>query len=128
MRRVASTSYSKRRSQVERISAVIATWCPHCYPLSVDNAKQMAEELDIPIRVLDIDREDDIKIADKLVKEHGDDAEDYLIPQIFLEFKDGSVKHLFTGFSENTEVTKRRWADLFKSKFYEDLRKSRLPN
>jgi thiol-disulfide isomerase/thioredoxin len=119
------SSYSNRGTQVQRISAVIATWCPHCYPLSVDNTKRMAEELDVPIRVLDIDREDDVKIADQLVKEHGDNADDYLIPQIFVEFKDGSVKHIFTGFSENTEVTKRRWADLFRSKFYEDLKKSR---
>jgi thiol-disulfide isomerase/thioredoxin len=127
MRRISSSSSYpnfKKGSQIERISAVIATWCPHCYPLSVDNVKRMGEELDIPIRVLDIDREDDVKIADQLVKEHGDDAEDYLIPQIFLEFKDRSIKHIFTGFSENTEITKRRWADLFKSKFYEDLKKA----
>lgn len=110
-------------SRIVRISAVIAKWCPHCYPLSVDNAKRMAEDLDIPLLVLDIDREDDVKIADQLVKGYGDDAEDYLIPQIFLEFKDGSAKHVFTGFSENPEVTKRHWEDLFHSKFYKDTKK-----
>ncbi len=118
------STYSRRGSKVERISTVIATWCPHCYPLSVDNSKRMAEELDVPLRVLDIDREDDVKIADKLVKDNGDDAEDYLIPQVFMELKDGSVKHIFTGFSENSKVTKQRWEDLFKSKFYIDMKKS----
>jgi glutaredoxin len=119
-----TSGYLRRGTRVERISAVIAKWCPHCYPLSVDNAKRMAEELDVPLRVLDIDREDDVKVADQLVKDYGDDAEDYLIPQIFLEYKDGSGKHIFTGFSENPEVTKRRWEDLFNSKFYNDTKKS----
>lgn len=82
----------------------------------------MAEELDVPIRVLDIDREEDVRVADRLVKEYGDDVEDYIIPQIFVEYKSGTVKHVFTGFSENTEVTKRHWEDLFKSKFYEELK------
>jgi hypothetical protein len=117
-------SNSQTEPQVERIDAVIAKWCPHCFPLSVDNAKKMAEELDVPIRVLDIDREGDAKIADQLVREFGDDAEDYLIPQIFVEFKDKSVRHVFTGFSENTEVTKRHWEDFFKSKFYSNLKKA----
>jgi thiol-disulfide isomerase/thioredoxin len=118
-----SSSNRSNYAKVERISAVIAKWCPHCYPLSVDNSKRMADELDVPIRVLDIDREEDVKIADRLVKEYGDNADDYLIPQIFLEFKDGNVKHIFTGFSENPEVTKARWADLFNSKFYGQIKK-----
>jgi hypothetical protein len=83
----------------------------------------MAEELDVQLRVLDIDREDDLKAADELVKEHGDDSVDYLIPQIFMEFKDGSVKHIFTGFSENHQITGRRWADLFASRFYSEVKK-----
>jgi hypothetical protein len=87
----------------------------------------MADELEVPIRVLDIDREEDVKIADRLVIEYGDNADDYLIPQIFMEFKDGSVKHVFTGFSENTEVTKARWENLFKSRFYREIKKQQ-PN
>lgn len=114
--------------RVERISAVIAKWCPHCYPLSVDNSKRMADELDVPIRVLDIDREEDVKTADRLVNEYGDNAEDYLIPQIFIEFKDGNVKHVFTGFSENPEVTKARWENLFKSRFYTEIKKQQQSN
>lgn len=117
---------SSSSPKIERISTVIAKWCPHCYPLSVDNAKRMAEDLDVQLRVLDIDREDDVKIADQLVSEYGDNAEDYLIPQIFLEYKDGTVKHIFTGFSENTEVTKRHWQDLFNSKFYTDIKNVQL--
>jgi thiol-disulfide isomerase/thioredoxin len=125
------TSSSPNRSnqpKVERISAVIATWCPHCYPLSVENSKRMAEELDVPIRVLDIDREEDVKIADRLVSEYGDNAEDYLIPQIFMEFKDGNVKHVFTGFSENTQVTMARWENLFNSRFYNEIKKKQESN
>jgi glutaredoxin len=118
----ANSSRNNNKSRAVRVSAVIATWCPHCYPLSVNNAKRMAEDLDIPLRVLDIDREDDVKLADELVKDYGDDAEDYLIPQIFLEFKDGSAKHIFTGFSENPELTKRHWEDLFNSKFYRETK------
>ncbi|MHB1907828.1 MAG: hypothetical protein ACYCQJ_03020 [Nitrososphaerales archaeon] len=110
------------QSKVERVSAVIAKWCPHCYPLSVDNARKMAEELDVALQVLDIDDESDGKVADDLVRNYGDDAPDYLIPQIFLEFKDGSVQHIFTGFSENTSVTKKHWEDLFNSKFFRELK------
>lgn len=111
--------------KLERISAVIATWCPHCYPLSVENAKRMTKDLGVSLRVLDIDNKEEAKVADQLVKDYGDNAEDYLIPQIFAEFEDGSVKHLFTGFSENPELTKRHWNDLFNSQFYSQMRKGR---
>ncbi len=88
----------------------------------------MADDLEVPIRVLDTDREEDVKIADHLVKEYGDNAEDYLIPQIFMEFKDGNVKHVFTGFSENPEVTRVRWENLFKSRFYAEIKKQQQSN
>ena len=105
-----------------QISLVYANWCPHCFPLSVDATKKMAGELSVSFRLLDIDRPDDEKIADDLVEKYGDACEDYLIPQVFLEYPDGRVQHVFTGFSENPTVTKRHWEDFFSSRFYESLK------
>jgi glutaredoxin len=105
-----------------QISIVLAQWCPHCVPLSLEMTKRMSEDLGVPYRVLDIDDEEKVKIGDDLVKRYGDDADDYLIPQVFLEFPGGKVEHIFTGFSENPQVTRNRWEDLFSSSFYKGLR------
>ena len=105
-----------------RISTVLATWCPHCVPPSSDATKRLSKELGVPFRILDIDDPEQAKIGDELVKKYGDDVEDYLIPQVFLEFPDGRVEHIFTGFSENPEVTKARWEDLFHSQFFKELK------
>jgi glutaredoxin len=109
-------------AQVERVSIVLATWCPHCVPLSLENARKLSKELGVAYRVLDIDKPEDSKIADDLVRKYGDYVEDYIVPQVFLEFQDGRVKHIFTGFSENTELTKARWIDLFNSRFFRELK------
>lgn len=109
---------------LRRISIVLAQWCPHCVPLSLERAQQMARELNVELRVLDIDEADLEKEADMLVKERGDFAEDYLIPQVFFERDDGSISHVFTGFSEGVQVTSVRWDDFFRSKYYSALRKS----
>ena len=106
----------------KRITIVLATWCPHCVPLSLENTKKMSEELGIPYRVLDIDNEEQSRIADDLVKNYGDDAPDYLIPQVFLENPDGSAHHVFTGFSETTDLTKKHWEDFFQSDKFASLR------
>src|SRR5271166_3560794 len=100
-----------------QISIVLATWCPHCVPLSLEMTKTMSKDLGVPYQVLDIDDEQKEKTADGLVRKYGDDSEDYLIPQVFLEYPDGKVRHIFTGFSENTEVTRRHWVDFFSSSF-----------
>ncbi len=105
---------------LSRISVVVADWCPHCVPLSVDKANRLARGLNVPLRVLDIDDPKQEKIADKLVKEYGDNVEDYLIPQVFLENDDGSVRHIFTGFSEAVNVTEAKWNDFFNSEFYRE--------
>jgi hypothetical protein len=83
----------------------------------------MAKELNVELRVLDIDPPDQAKEADLLVKEHGDFAEDYLVPQVFLEH-DGSIQHIFTGFSEGIQVTSAQWDKFFASKYYASLLKS----
>ncbi len=79
-------------------------------------------ELGVPYRILDIDDQAQLKLADELVRQYGDDCEDYLIPQVFLEFPDGRVQHIFTGFSENPEVTTRHWEDFFVSNYLKSLK------
>ncbi len=68
--------------------------------------------------MLDIDIEDQCKKADSLVEKHGDFVEDYLIPQVFLENEDGTIAHIFTGYSEGVSVTERQWENLFASCAY----------
>ncbi len=84
-------------------------------------SRQFARRLGIPVRILDIDRRSDIGVADRIVREHGDNAPDYLIPQVFLEWNDGSVQHILTGFSEEVARTERAWRDLFASDWVRDL-------
>jgi len=107
--------------RVKRITIVLAQWCPHCYPLSLDNARRIARELDVPLRVLDIDFEDQEEIADELVREHGDFDEDYLIPQVFIEYENVAIKHTLTGSPEGVTVTKECWTQFLQSDFYRNL-------
>jgi len=107
---------------MRRITVVLADWCPHCVPLSLEILKKISKETEVPLHVLDIDNPKQEDEADKLVKEHGDDCEDYLIPQVFLEDEEGNIKHIFTGFSEAVSITQARWNDLMASKLYEELR------
>ena len=98
-----------------RVTIVLAQWCPHCVPLSVRESRRLARRLRVAWRELDIDRRRDLLLADRLVRDHGDQSPDYLIPQIFLEWDDGTVQHLLTGFSEEVARTARAWKDLFAS-------------
>lgn len=102
---------------LNRITVVLAQWCPHCVPLSLEKCRQIAKNLRVELRVLDIDDPEQVKIADSLVKDYGDSADDYLVPQVFFE-EDGEVHHVFTGFSEGVEVTRARWDDFFASQYY----------
>jgi glutaredoxin len=113
---------------LDRITVVLADWCPHCVPLSLEKGRQMAKQLGVELRVLDIDDSEQEKIADSLVREYGDQADDYLIPQVFFE-EDGNVKHVFTGFSEGVHVTEARWDDFFASDYYRTkLIARKIPN
>ncbi len=98
-----------------RLTIVLAQWCPHCVPLSVKNGRLLAKGLGIPLRLLDIDRKDQGKEADRYVRRYGDAAPDYLIPQVFLEWSDGTVEHLLTGFSEQVARTAAAWRSLLSS-------------
>jgi len=83
----------------------------------------MAKELKAELRVLDVDDPEQVRIGDGLVAQYGDQADDYLVPQVFFEDK-GKVQHVFTGFSESVDVTDARWNDFFSSRFY----RSKLEN
>jgi glutaredoxin len=107
---------------MRQLTIVLAQWCPHCVPLSLEKAKLASTELNLPLRILDIDDQEQEKTADELVRKNGDYAEDYLIPQVFLEEENGDVRHILTGFSEAVPVTEARWVDLMKSQFYQQLR------
>ena len=109
---------------MRRLTIVLAQWCPHCVPLSLEKAKEASKELNLPLRVLDIDDPEQEKTADELVRKHGDYAEDYLIPQVFFEEENGNVKHILTGFSEGVQVTEAKWNDFMKSEFYQHLKNS----
>jgi glutaredoxin len=109
-----------------RLTVVLAQWCPHCVPLSVRKGRRLAKRLGIPFRTLDIDRPGQERLADRLVREHGDASPDYLIPQAFLEWSDGRVQHLLTGFSEQVARTAQAWDDLFESEWLRSVREEGL--
>jgi hypothetical protein len=84
----------------------------------------MSKELGAELRVLDVDDPEQAKVGDELVKKYGDDADDYLIPQVFFE-EGGKVQHVYTGFSEAVKVSEARWDDFLASQFYRNkLKKS----
>ena len=84
----------------------------------------MSKELRAKTTFLDIDKRALEKKADELVEKYGDWVPDYLIPQIFFESK-GKIQHVFTGYSENVEITKTRLKTLLSSNWYQSIRKRR---
>jgi len=118
---------TRRSPEARRLTVVLAQWCPHCVPLSVKYGQRLAKSLGIPFRVLDIDRRGQVKLADQLVREYGDASPDYLIPQVFLEWTDGRVQQLLTGFSEQVPRTERAWRDLLASGWLRSVREGRGP-
>lgn len=86
----------------------------------------MAQELGVECRLLDIDT-DDVRVADELVKKHGDWSPDYIIPQVFFELEGGEMKHVMTGYSEGVPNTKRAIEGLLTSPFYQEIKAARSP-
>lgn len=93
----------------QRLILVYAMWCPHCAPLSLDRVRSLGETLGVPVRLLDIDVRAEETVADRLVQVHGDWDPDYLIPQLFLEWTDGSISHVLTGIPGSVAATGRLW-------------------
>ena len=96
------------------IHVVYARWCPHCVPTTVEPLKRRAEELGVPCHLHDIDT-DDVRAADDLVKKYGDWSPDYLVPQVFLEQDDGSIRHVLTGNPQGVALTKKAVEELLAS-------------
>jgi len=95
------------------ILVVYANWCPHCVPTTVEPLRKVGQKLGIPVRLLDIDTDDETE-ADGLVKRYGDWTPDYIIPQVFLEAENGKVKHVLTGHPGAIALTKKNVEDLLK--------------
>ena len=100
--------------KLRAIHVVYANWCPHCVPTTVEPLRKAAGELGVRYVPHDIDTEEE-KVADELVKRYGDWSPDYLIPQVFLEYEGGGVKHVLTGYPEGVGFTKRAVENLLKS-------------
>ena len=107
--------------RAKAIHVVYANWCPHCAPTAVEKMKLAAKELGVPCLLYDIDSEQ-VRAGDELVKKHGDWSPDYLIPQVFVEFEDGEVKHLLTGYPEGVEYTRVAVDNLVRSEMFRTLR------
>ncbi len=106
-------------NEIKAIHVVHATWCPHCHPTTVEPIKERALELNVGFFDYDIDNPEQVKKADELVRNHGDWAEDYIIPQVFVEMRDGTLRHVLSGYSEGLELTKRAVKNLLNSPYFE---------
>lgn len=107
--------------RIKAIHVVYANWCPHCVPTTVEAMKKAAKELGVPCNLYDIDTEQ-VSKADELVKKYGDWSEDYIIPQVFIEFDDGTIKHVLTGYSEGVSYTKRAVENLLNSDLFRSIK------
>jgi thiol-disulfide isomerase/thioredoxin len=96
-----------------RLTLVEASWCPHCVPLSTERAPGLAKRLGVPLRLLDIDVPPEEAEADRLVHDHGRWDDDYVIPQLFLEWSDGTAEAiLIADRGSPTSVTRGMWEKL----------------
>ena len=96
-----------------RLSLVYADWCPHCDPVSTVPAPELAARLRVPLRLLDIDDPQTAKEADQIVEAHGLWDEDYVIPQVFLEWDDGRIDAILIAHRGSpTSVTRAMWEKL----------------
>ena len=102
-------------TKLKSIHFVYADWCPHCVPTTLELVKERAERIGVHCILYHVDDPKASKQADELVKKYGDWSEDYLIPQIFLEYENGEVKHVFTGYSEDLELTRTGLNNLLES-------------
>jgi len=105
-------------ARLKSIHIVYADWCPHCVPTTVEPLKERAEELRVACVLYHVDDPDASNKADELVKKYGDWSEDYLIPQVFLEYENGEVRHVFTGYSEDLELTRKGLNNLLASHLF----------
>jgi hypothetical protein len=105
-------------TDIKAIHMVHARWCPHCHPTTVEPMEKIAGELGITFISYDIDVPEQAIKADELVRKFGDWSEDYLVPQVFVETKEGRIQHVFTGYSESVDSTKRAVNNLLHSQLF----------
>ena len=84
----------------------------------MEPVKKKAVELGVTCNLYDIDDPEASKKADELVEKYGDWSHDYLIPQIFIEDNSGEIAHVFTGYSEDVELTRRGVNNLLNSSLF----------
>ena len=109
---------------VKSVHVVSAEWCPHCVSTTMEPMKKAAAELGASFQAHDINTSG-VQTADELVKKYGDWSPDYLIPQVFLEFDDGSFKHVLTGDPRGVDFTRRAVEEFLGSGFYQGLKAAR---
>lgn len=106
---------------LKSIKIVYAKWCPHCVPTTLEPMRSLAKQLGVPLEEYDIDDPSKSTQADKLVKEHGDWSDDYIIPQVFFEYPDGRIQHVMSGYSEGVEYTRRAVSNVLSSNLVKSL-------
>jgi thiol-disulfide isomerase/thioredoxin len=107
---------------VKRVTIVMAQWCPHCNPLSLNKCKKLANELGASLRILDIDVTEEEKIADGLVEKYGEWTENYVVPQVFLEYDDGNISHILSGSPWGLSETESLWERFLSGSHYKALK------
>jgi hypothetical protein len=111
-------------TSIRAIYVVHATWCPHCHPTTVEPMEKVARGLGIPFFSYDIDIPEQAEKADRMVRRFGDRSKDYLIPQVFVKTREGRVRHVFTGYSESVDSTKRGLNNLINSPLFAKANRS----
>jgi thiol-disulfide isomerase/thioredoxin len=103
---------------LKSVHVVFAKWCPHCIPTTVEPVREKAQKLGVPCVLYDIDDPIASRKGDDLVKRYGDWSPDYLVPQVFVEYDNGKIRHVFTGYSEDVELTRRGVGNLLSSHIF----------
>lgn len=106
-------------SKVKVIDVVYADWCPHCVPTTTEPMKKAAAALGVRIHLYNIDTADMVR-ADELVEKYGDWSPDYLIPQVFVEFDDGEIRHVLTGHPQGVSYTRKAVENLLKTPLFKN--------
>ena len=106
---------------VKSIHLVSSEGCAHCASTTMEPMREAALELGASFKAHDVETSE-VKKADELVKKYGDWAPDYLVPQVFLEFEDGSFKHVLTGDPRGVAFTQHAVEEFLTSGYYSDLK------
>ena len=84
----------------------------------MEPVRKKAKQIGVPCILYNVDDFHVSKKGDELVKRYGDWSEDYLVPQVFLEYENGDVKHIFTGNSEDIELTRNGLTNVLNSHLF----------